>query len=138
MRSVFLHICAFCAVLLFFPSCSFDKEKDYVFHYEVQANLLDESGWEILEEYFKENYVNESKNQAIHATYYEACQKALLLFEQGRKEIDYTLILNTIQDPDDVVYLIGVLTGGKSNEIVNSTYWDYDLKQKYLPEITPE
>ena len=131
MRSFFLHICVLCVALLCLSSCGFDKERDYVFHFEVQARFQDEDNWKLLEEYFKENYVNDSKHQTIHGTSYGAYEKALDLFEQGRKNIDYLLIFDAIQDPEDIVVLLGVLTGDKSNEVVCSTYWDYDLKQEF-------
>lgn len=134
MHKIFRLICALGAALLFFVSCNFDKEQNMSFAFEVQANIQDEDAWKVLEQYFKDNYINESCVHTFYTTYSDAFKQSVDLFEKGRNEIDYNLILDTIQDEDDVVYLLGILSGEKSREIIASTYWDYNLKQELRPD----
>lgn len=133
MRKLLLFMCALCAILPL-SSCIRDKEAAYSFEFEVQAKLKDEADWEELKAYFDENYTNESMVHNMFTTYSDACMKSLDLFDQGRNRVDGKFILDHITDEEDVVILIGVLSGKDLREPVNSTYWDYNLKKTLYPD----
>ena len=133
MRKLLLFMCALCAILSL-SSCIRDKEAAYSFEFEVQANLKDEAAWEELKTYFDANYTNESMVQNMFTTYSDACMKSLDFFDKGRNRVDGKFILDHITDEEDVVILIGVLSGKDLREPENSTYWDYNLKKTLYPD----
>ena len=133
MRKIILHICVLCAAIPCLTSCIIDKARSYTFLYEIQASLADEEDWKVLESYIDESYIG-TKTYPIYATYTEAYTQGIEFFNQDLNGIDENLILDCINDPEDVIYVYGVLTGDKLREPMTYTYWNYAYKQEKRPD----
>jgi hypothetical protein len=133
MRKIILYICVLFAALPCLTSCILDKEKEYTFLYEVQANLKSEEDWEYLKEYFQGSFVG-TKTYPIFATYADTYTQAVELYDQDIKTINEDIILDCIKDPDDAVYVCGVITGDKVRETIKYNFWNYEYKQMKRPD----
>ena len=133
MRKIILHICVLCAAIPCLTSCIIDKVRSYTFQYEVQATLQNEEDWKILEAYLTESFIG-TKTYPIYATYSDAYTQGLEYYNQDIKTIDENLILDCINDPEDIIYVYGVISGEKVREPITYTYWNYAYKQSVRPD----
>ena len=133
MRKIILHICVLCAAIPCLTSCLIDKVRSYTFQYEVQATLQNEEDWKTLEAYLTESFIG-TKTYPIYATYSDAYTQGLEYYNQDIKTIDENLILDCINDPEDIIYVYGVISGDKVREAITYTYWNYAYKQSVRPD----
>jgi hypothetical protein len=111
-----------------------DRVQDYEFSYAVQGSIQNEDDWKVLEAYFEEAFVNESKVRHFHSTYNDAYYQAVAVYEQELATIDEDLILDCIKEKDDLIVLCGVISGDNVKETIKATYWNYEYKQKVRPD----
>lgn len=135
MRKILL-LAAAAAALLCLASCGkmLDRVDDYVISFEIQGHIEDEDNLAILQAYFDEHYLGPNDTFTYHGNQYDARIKAEAFFEERWALIDRELILSCINDEDDIIYLLCIMSGDKTKEIVNYVYWDYTLKESLATE----
>ena len=128
----FLLILAAAAALFGLASCGsmLDMNDNYIISFETMGHIENEEDADAIKAYFEENYLKESDVVTFNGSYSDAVTKAMDFFETRRQDVDGQFILSHINDPDDIIYLICVISGGKTKEAVASVYWDYKLKQE--------
>ena len=131
-----LLIVAAAAALLSLASCGkrLDLVDDYTISLEVQGHLEDEDSEQALMDYFDENFLESTHIFTYSGDHYSAMLAAEEFFEKSWEQVDRDFILSCINDPEDIVYLLCVMSGQKSKEIVNYVYWDYSLKEQLTAE----
>lgn len=138
MRKI-LFMLAAAALLLGISSCGklLDRNDNYVIAFEIQGHITDQADSLALATYFDTNFLTKDDYVTYSGSYSDAVTKAADFFEERRKEVDGMFILSHINDPQDILYLLCVMSGTKTREIVSSVYWDYNLKEE-LGLVTEE
>ena len=131
MRKILYWLSA-AVLMLGISSCGrmLDRTGEYIISFETQGYIVDEEDEQAIKDYFEANFLKEDDYITFTGSYADAVSKALEFFEERRKTVDGPFILSHINDPQDVLYLICVLTGDKTREAVSSVMWNYNLKEE--------
>ena len=131
MRKI-LYLLAAAVLILGISSCGkmLERNDNYMIAFETMGHIEDEEDEQALKDYFEANFLTEDDYITYSGSYSDAVTKALEFFEERRKTVDGTFILSHINDPQDVIYLICVISGDKTREAVSSVMWNYALKEE--------
>ena len=103
---------------------------NYIISFETMGPIENEEDARRPSKLTSRNFLNESDVVTFNGSYSDAVTKAMDFFETRRQDVDGQFILSHINDPEDLIYLICVVSGGKTKGAVASVYWNYELKQE--------
>ena len=122
------------AALFCLTSCNLDKVGTYTFFYRVEGSITDELDQEALIEYFESTFLTESMVYTYTCKSSEAMEKALNQMAIDIQIADDDFIYSCLNYEEDVVDLIGWISGDKVSNWVGTRTWSYDQKDPSLIE----
>ena len=127
MRKIFtlltLIIALFCLT-----SCDMDKVVTFIFSYESEGYITDDTDRETLSQYLQDTYMGAEKAVSFTCKSSEAMERALNLMIKDIQEADNEYIYSFINAEDDYVVLTGILSGDNLRTMVGYQVWKYEDK----------
>ena len=127
MRKIFtlltLIIALFCLT-----SCDMDKVVTFIFSYESEGYITDDTDRETLSQYLQDTYMGAEKAVSFTCKSSEAMERALNLMIKDIQEADNEYIFSFINYEEDYVLLAGILSGDNLRTTVGYQVWKYDDK----------
>ena len=127
MRKIFtlltLIIALFCLT-----SCDMDKVVTFIFSYESEGYIADDTDRETLSQYLQDTYMGAEKAVSFTCKSSEAMERALNLMIKDIQEADNEYIFSFINYEEDYVVLTGILSGDNLRTMVGYQVWKYEDK----------